>query len=92
MGFLAWAILGALSTILLMYYHYEKGLPLAPRTLLYPVFGQYALEGILGVVIDASAIIAVVAGTVGPIGFWVCKWVMAWSHCWAGQIRLIINH
>ena len=68
-GFLAWAILGALSTILLMYYHYEKGLPLAPRTLLYPVFGQYALEGILGVVIDASAIIAVVAGTVGPIGF-----------------------
>ena len=38
-GFLAWAILGALTTVMLMHYHYEKGLPLAPRTLLYPVFG-----------------------------------------------------
>ena len=25
-GFLAWAILGALTTVMLMYYHYEKGL------------------------------------------------------------------
>ena len=48
---------GALSTILLCIIIMRKVLPLAPRTLLYPVFGQYALEGILGVVIDASAII-----------------------------------
>lgn len=68
-GFLAWAILGSLATIMLMYYHYEKGLPLAPRTLLYPVFGERAISGWIGTVADAACIIAVVAGTVGPIGF-----------------------
>jgi glycine betaine transporter len=68
-GFLAWAILGSLSTVMLMYYHYEKGLPLAPRTLLYPIFGDKAINGPIGLFADASSIIAVVAGTVGPIGF-----------------------
>lgn len=42
-GFLAWAILGSLSAVMLMHYHYDKGLPLAPRTLLYPVFGDKAI-------------------------------------------------
>jgi choline-glycine betaine transporter len=68
-GFLAWAILGALTTVMLMHYHYEKGLPLSPRTLLYPVFGDKAINGPIGLIADASCIIAVVAGTVGPIGF-----------------------
>lgn len=68
-GFLAWAILGSLTTIMLMHYHYDKGLPLAPRTLLYPVLGDRALHGPIGIIADASCIIAVVAGTVGPIGF-----------------------
>ncbi|MEO6321648.1 MAG: BCCT family transporter [Polaromonas sp.] len=68
-GFLAWAILGSLTTVMLMYYHYEKGLPLAPRTLLYPIFGDRAIHGPIGTIADASSIIAVVAGTVGPIGF-----------------------
>jgi choline-glycine betaine transporter len=68
-GFLAWAILGALTTVMLMHYHYEKGLPLAPRTLLYPLFGDKAINGPIGLIADASCIIAVVAGTVGPIGF-----------------------
>ncbi|WP_425041117.1 BCCT family transporter [Primorskyibacter sp. S187A] len=68
-GFLAWAILGSLTTVMLMHYHYDKGLPLAPRTLLYPVFGERALTGPIGIITDASCIIAVVAGTVGPIGF-----------------------
>jgi choline-glycine betaine transporter len=68
-GFLAWAILGALTTVMLMHYHYEKGLPLAPRTLLYPLFGERAISGPIGLAADASCIIAVVAGTVGPIGF-----------------------
>ncbi len=68
-GFLAWAILGALTTVMLMHYHYEKGLPLAPRTLLYPVFGDRAINGPIGLIADASCIISVVAGTVGPIGF-----------------------
>lgn len=68
-GFLAWAILGSLTTVMLMYYHYDRGLPLAPRTLLYPVFGDRAIHGPIGLIADASCIIAVVAGTVGPIGF-----------------------
>ncbi|WP_281966736.1 BCCT family transporter [Roseovarius nanhaiticus] len=68
-GFLAWAILGALSSIMLMHYHYEKGLPMAPRTLLYPVFGDAAINGPIGWIADAACIIAVVAGTVGPVGF-----------------------
>jgi choline-glycine betaine transporter len=68
-GFLAWAILGSLTVIMLMYYHYEKGLPLAPRTLLYPIFKRRAIQGPIGSITDAVCIIAVVAGTVGPIGF-----------------------
>ena len=68
-GFLAWAILGSLTTVMLMHYHYDKGLPLAPRTLLYPVFGERAITGPIGWIADAACIIAVVAGTVGPIGF-----------------------
>lgn len=68
-GFLAWAILGSLTTVMLMHYHYDLGLPLAPRTLLYPVFGERALHGPIGLIADASCVIAVVAGTVGPIGF-----------------------
>ncbi|WP_415182764.1 BCCT family transporter [Phaeovulum sp.] len=68
-GFLAWAILGSLTTVMLMHYHYDKGLPLAPRTLLYPVFGERAIHGPIGLIADASCVIAVVAGTVGPIGF-----------------------
>ncbi|MBU2958669.1 BCCT family transporter [Paracoccus sp. 1_MG-2023] len=68
-GFLAWAILGALGTIMLMHYHHDRGLPLAPRTLLYPVFGDRVLTGPLGLIVDACCVISVVAGTVGPIGF-----------------------
>ena len=47
-GFLAWAILGSLTGVVFMYLHYEKGLPLAPRTLLYPVFGDKAIHGPIG--------------------------------------------
>ena len=68
-GFLAWAILGCLSSIVLMHLHYDKGLPLKPRTLLYPIFGQRAITGSLGNIIDTACIIAVAAGTIGPIGF-----------------------
>lgn len=68
-GFLAWAILGSLTGVVFMHLHYDKGLPLKPRTLLYPVFGEKALTGPLGTFIDASCVLAVVAGTVGPIGF-----------------------
>ena len=68
-GFLAWAILGSLTGVVFMYLHYEKGLPLKPRTLLYPVFGDRVMTGPLGAIVDACCVLAVVAGTVGPIGF-----------------------
>lgn len=68
-GFLAWAILGGLSSIVLMHLHYDKGLPLKPRTLLYPVLGRRAIKGWIGDLVDACSIIAVAAGTIGPIGF-----------------------
>ncbi len=68
-GFLAWAILGSLTGIVYMYLHYEKGLPLKPRTLLYPVFGARVMTGPFGTLVDSCCVLAVVAGTVGPIGF-----------------------
>ncbi|SMB91302.1 Choline-glycine betaine transporter [Desulfonispora thiosulfatigenes DSM 11270] len=69
-GFLAWAILGTLSSIVLIYAHYHKGMPLKPRTLLYPIFGEKILnKNPIWTIIDAFSIIAVAAGTIGPIGF-----------------------
>jgi choline-glycine betaine transporter len=68
-GFLAWAVLGSLTALVLSRAHYDQGKPLQPRTLLYPVLGERFIQGRLGGVIDAFCVIAVVAGTVGPIGF-----------------------
>ena len=68
-GFLAWAVLGSLTALVLSRAHYGQGKPLQPRTLLYPVFGESVIQGRLGGVVDAFCVIAVVAGTVGPIGF-----------------------
>ncbi|WP_352339676.1 BCCT family transporter, partial [Psychrobacter sp. 16-MNA-CIBAN-0192] len=68
-GFLAWAIVGSLTAIVVMHLHYDKGLPLKPRILLYPVLGERALKGHTGALIDACCIIGVAAGTIGPIGF-----------------------
>ncbi|HKJ11076.1 MAG TPA: BCCT family transporter [Ornithinimicrobium sp.] len=67
-GFLAWAILGSLGTIVMLY-GMERGMPLRPRTLLYPVLGERVKDSWIGKVADIACIIAVVAGTVGPIGF-----------------------
>ncbi len=67
-GFLAWAILGSLGSLVLLY-GVERGMPLRPRTLLYPVFGERIRTSWIGSVVDIVCIIAVVAGTVGPIGF-----------------------
>ncbi len=69
-GFLSWAILGTLGTIVLMYAHYHKGMPLKPRALLYPIFGEKIMKNnIFGTIVDSFSIIAVAAGTIGPIGF-----------------------
>ncbi|MEA2117885.1 BCCT family transporter [Halovibrio sp. HP20-50] len=68
-GFMAWAVLGSLTAVVLAHAHYVKGQPLQPRTLLYPIFGERLMRGPLGSVVDACCVIALVAGTVGPIGF-----------------------
>ncbi len=68
-GFLGWGLYGGCATVAMMHLHYNKGLPLKPRTLLYPIFGDKAINGWLGDVVDAACVVAVVAGTVGPIGF-----------------------
>ncbi|OEY66992.1 BCCT family transporter [Marinobacter sp. X15-166B] len=68
-GFLAWAVLGTLAAVVFAHSHYVQGKPLQPRTLLYPVFGERVMGGWFGSVVDACCVIAVVAGTVGPIGF-----------------------
>lgn len=62
-------MLGSLTAIVLAYAHYNQGKPLQPRTLLYPVFGEWILTSWVGGVVDALCVIAIVAGTVGPIGF-----------------------
>ncbi len=68
-GFLAWSILGSLTAIILMRLHYDRGLPLAPRTLLFPLLGEKGVRGPVGDIADVVSILAVFAGTVGPIGF-----------------------
>ncbi|WP_152479517.1 BCCT family transporter [Halomonas sp. THAF12] len=68
-GFLAWAVLGSLTAVVLAHAHYVRGLPLQPRTLLTPVLGERVMHGSFGGVVDGLCVIAVVAGTVGPIGF-----------------------
>ncbi|MCW4151475.1 BCCT family transporter [Halomonas sp. 18H] len=68
-GFLAWAVLGSLTAVVLARAHYDEGHPLQPRTLLMPVLGKRLVSGWIGGVADATCVIAVVAGTVGPIGF-----------------------
>lgn len=69
-GFLAWAILGTLATFVLMYAHYHRGAPLKPRALLYPFFGDKIMKkSALGTFVDVFSVIAVAAGTIGPIGF-----------------------
>jgi choline-glycine betaine transporter len=68
-GFLAWSILGTLGAVVLMYTHYHKGLPLQSRALLYPVFGEAIMTSTLGKVAEGFSILAVAAGTIGPIGF-----------------------
>lgn len=68
-GFLAWSVLGTLATIVLMYAHHHHGIKLRPRALLFPLVGDRFENHWFGALIDACSIIAVAAGTIGPIGF-----------------------
>lgn len=67
-GFLAWAVLGSLGAIVMMR-GVQRGMPLRPRTLLHPLLGERVSHSKVGTAVDITCIIAVVAGTVGPIGF-----------------------
>lgn len=67
-GFLAWAILGSLGAIVMLIAA-ERGLPLRPRSLLYPILGKKAATSPIGSVVDVVSIISVAAGTIGPVGF-----------------------
>ena len=68
-GFTAWAVYGAVSGIIIMYAHYNKGMKMRPRTILYPVFGEKIEHTKTGSMIDVFCILGAVAGTIGTIGF-----------------------
>src|SRR5699024_1834015 len=62
-GFLSWTVLGTLGTIVLMYAHYNKGMPLKPRSLLYPIFGEKIMKNnSFGRFFDVLCIITVAVG------------------------------
>src|SRR5699024_7138531 len=42
-GFTAWSVYGAVSSIILIYAHKHKGMPLKPRALLYPILKERIL-------------------------------------------------
>lgn len=68
-GFTAWSVYGAVSAIILIYAHNHKGMPLQPRTLLYPILKEKVLTSKWGTAVDVFCIIGAAAGTIGPIGF-----------------------
>ena len=68
-GFTATAMYGAIATLVLMYAHHNKGMPLKPRTLLYPIFGEKIKDSKFGTLVDAACIISACAGAIAPIGF-----------------------
>ncbi|GAK13265.1 BCCT family transporter [Geomicrobium sp. JCM 19039] len=68
-GFLAWTMIGTLGVVVLMYAK-DKGQPLKPRTLLYPLLGERVMnKSVIGATADIVSILAACAGTIGPIGF-----------------------
>lgn len=95
-GFTAWAIYGAISTIVIMYAHYNKGMPLKPRTLLYPIFGERIKDSAWGTFADVFCIIGAAAGTIGPIGFlglqvsYGVNAVFGWADTYSTQVLIII--
>ncbi|MEM0997992.1 MAG: BCCT family transporter [Bacteroidota bacterium] len=68
-GFLAWTALGTMAIVPLQAVFRKKKLRNRPAALLYPVVPQRYLEGALGHVVDAVAVISALIGTIGPIGF-----------------------
>ena len=67
-GFLAWAV-QAIGVAILVYACEYKGMPLRARSLLYPFLGEKGVMGVPGTLMESFSLIAVAAGTIGPIGF-----------------------
>lgn len=95
-GFTAWAIYGAISTLVIMYAHHNKGMPLKPRTLLYPIFGEKIKNSAWGTFADVACIIGAAAGTIGPIGFlglqvsYGVNSVFGWADNYTTQVLIIV--
>ncbi|WP_257346738.1 BCCT family transporter [Pseudalkalibacillus decolorationis] len=95
-GFIAWAVYGAISTIVIMYAHYNKGMPLKPRILLYPIFGKKIYHSVWGTITDVLCIVGAVAGTIGPIGFlglqvsYGVHAVFGWPDTFSTQVIIIV--
>ncbi len=66
-GLHPWAIY-VLFALLLAYLHFRHGLPLAPRTMLYPIIGD-RIYGWLGHLIDIMATVGTLFGVATSLGF-----------------------
>jgi choline-glycine betaine transporter len=67
-GFQAWAV-QAIGVSILVYACEYKGMPLRSRTLLYPFLGEKGVMGVPGTLMESFSLVAVAAGTIGPVGF-----------------------
>ncbi|MDQ0207030.1 BCCT family transporter [Alkalicoccobacillus murimartini] len=95
-GFTAWSVYGAISVIVIMYAHNHKGMPLKPRTLLYPIFGSKIKNSAWGTAADVVCIIGAAAGTIGPIGFlglqvsYGVNVLFGWPNTFMTQVLIIV--
>ncbi|MCM2675954.1 BCCT family transporter [Alkalicoccobacillus plakortidis] len=95
-GFTAWSVYGAISVIVIMYAHNHRGMPLKPRTLLYPILGEKIKTSAWGTAADVVCIIGAAAGTIGPIGFlglqvsYGVNALFGWPNTFITQVLIII--
>lgn len=71
-GITGWAMY-ALMGLALGYFTYRRGRPIAARTALEPIFGERAMAGVLGDVVDIAAILGAVFGVVTTLGIGVVQ-------------------
>ena len=92
-GFGAWGCY-CIAAMALGYFSYNRGLPLTIRSSLVPLFGR-RLEGILGNVVDITAVIATVLGVAVTIAFGVSQFSAGMYEVsgaqWAGRQRGCTN-
>ncbi|AIC96044.1 BCCT family transporter [Shouchella lehensis] len=95
-GFSAWAVYGAICSIVMVYAHNHKGMPLKPRTILYPILGDRIQDSKWGTAVDVFCIIGAAAGTIGPIGFlglqvsYGVNALFGWPDTYVTQVTIIL--